>query len=83
MRTTVTIDPDTEALLKEEIHVTGLSFKEVLNRSIRRSLSRQSPSTVTVTPLFSKPFPHELSQSNMNHLADELDDETTLQELGS
>lgn len=43
MRTTVTIDPDVERLLKEEIHRSRQSFKEVLNSAIRRGL-RTSPS---------------------------------------
>lgn len=79
----MTIDPDTEALLKEEVRQTGLSFKEVLNRSIRRALSRSERAKVQVTPLFTEPFPPELTPMSMNHLADELDDETTLRELGS
>lgn len=40
MRTTVTIAPDTEALLREEVSRTGASFKAVLNESIRRALAR-------------------------------------------
>ena len=38
VRTTVTIDADTAALLQEEVARTGLSFKEVLNRAVRRAL---------------------------------------------
>lgn len=83
MRTTVTIDPDTEALLREEVRLTGLSFKEVLNRSIRRSLSRSNRHSVRLEPLFSAPFPPEFQGSNMNRLADDLDDEATLRELGT
>ncbi|OYV06721.1 MAG: hypothetical protein CFE26_04760 [Verrucomicrobiales bacterium VVV1] len=83
MRTTVTIDPDTEALLKEETARTGQSFKEVLNQSIRRGLGRGGVGTILLEPLFSAPFPRQLLGQNMNHLADELDDEETLLELQS
>ncbi|MDD5200799.1 MAG: hypothetical protein PHC88_13460 [Terrimicrobiaceae bacterium] len=38
MRTTVTLDPDTERLLKEKVHRTRLSFKVVLNEAIRAGL---------------------------------------------
>ncbi len=83
MRTTVTIDPDTEALLKEETARTGLSFKEVLNQSIRRGLGRSGLGKVELEPLFPAPFPHQLLGQSMNHLADELDDEETILELQS
>ncbi len=84
MRTTVTIDPDTEALLKEEVRRTGQSFKKVLNRSIRRDLGRRETGrNVKVVPLFKEPFPSELMNVTMNRLADELDDEETLRELGA
>lgn len=81
MRTTVTIDPDTEALLREEVRRSGLSFKEVLNRSIRQSLLRPDLAAVPSEPLFKHPFPSELQAANFNHLADVLDDEKTLDEL--
>lgn len=38
MRTTVTLDPDVAAKLKEESRRSGASFKEVLNSSVRRGL---------------------------------------------
>lgn len=81
MRTTITIDPDTEALLKEETARTGQSFKSVLNQSIRRALGKRSRPAVTVQPLFPAAFPAGLLETNMNRLADALDDEETLREL--
>jgi len=81
----VTIDPDTESLLRAEIQRTGLSFKQVLNESIRRSLmAKIKPmQPIQVVPLFSAPFPTEFSGISFNHLVDELDDETTHRELGA
>lgn len=35
MRTTVTLDPDTEVLLRRLMRVRGLSFKEALNMGFR------------------------------------------------
>jgi hypothetical protein len=81
MRTTVTIDPDTEHLLKEEAARTGHSFKEVLNQSIRRALSQPSAGRVAVEPIFAAPFPAEFESESMNRLADALDDEETIREL--
>jgi hypothetical protein len=82
VRIIVTIDPDTEALLKEETQRTGLSFKEVLNQSIRKSLSRKNPGQTRIQPLFRAPFPAAVEGKSMNHLADEWDDDETLRELG-
>lgn len=81
MRTTVTLDPDTEALLKEETARTGQSFKAVLNQSIRRALGHRARPAVTLKPLFPAAFPAVLLESSMNRLANALDDEDTLQEL--
>ncbi len=78
MRTTVTIDADTAALLQEEVSRTGLSFKEVLNRAVRRALAPRAR-RVKLEPLFRKPFPANLG--SFNRLADEWDDEETLREL--
>lgn len=80
MRTTVTIDADTEHLLREQVQRTGQSFKEVLNQSIRRALLTRSEA-LRVEPLFAAPFPSEFEGLSMNRLADTLDDEETLREL--
>ncbi len=38
MRTTVTLDPDTETLLRQRMATEGVGFKQVLNDAIRRGL---------------------------------------------
>ena len=81
MRTTVTIDADTEHLLRDEVQRTGNSFKVVLNESIRRALAKPSPERIQIEPAFEAPFPPELENISMNRLADELDDQETLREL--
>ncbi|MEM1222056.1 MAG: antitoxin [Verrucomicrobiota bacterium] len=81
MRTTVTIDSDTEHLLREEAARTGSSFKEVLNQSIRRALAKPSTERVRVEPVFDRPFPVEFEEISMNRLADEFDDAETIREL--
>lgn len=35
MRTTVTLDPDTERMIRERMRKRGVSFKQALNDSIR------------------------------------------------
>ncbi len=78
MRTTVTIDPDTRALLEEEVARTGLSFKQVLNRAVRTALGPRVRK-YEVVPLFSQPFPSELG--SFNRLGEEWELEDTQQEL--
>lgn len=39
MRTTVTLDADTEALVKRRMKERGLTFKEVVNEAIRAGLA--------------------------------------------
>lgn len=82
MRTTVTIDADTEALLKDEAARTGQSFKAVLNQAVKRALGRRS-GEARVEPIFSAPFPSELAQQSFNRLAAEWEDEDTVRELSS
>ncbi|MCB1225726.1 MAG: hypothetical protein KDK99_07960 [Verrucomicrobiales bacterium] len=81
MRTTVTIDPDTEILLKETARKTGRSFKVILNEAVRTALGQSGQRQVKVMPLFSAPFPKNLADANFNRLADEWDDGETLHEL--
>ena len=83
MRTTVTIDSDTEALIREEVRRSGRSFKVVLNESVRQSLGRLEAEPFEVEPLFSAPFPPELEGASFNRLADEWHDEATIRELSS
>ena len=40
MRTTVTLDPDVERLLKDAMRERGVSFKEALNQAARDGLVR-------------------------------------------
>ncbi len=37
MRTTVTLDPDTEQIIRRLMSERGMSFKEALNDAVRRS----------------------------------------------
>lgn len=39
MRTTVTLDPDVEAMIRSAMRERGLSFKQALNEAIRRGIA--------------------------------------------
>jgi len=82
MRTTVTLEPDTELLLRDEAARTGASFKDVLNQAVRRALG-SGRGRIRVEPFFPAAFPGGLAERSFNRLADEWDDEATLRELSS
>lgn len=82
MRTTVTLDSDTEALIRGEALRTGVSFKAVLNQAVRRALGPRGVAQV-LEPLFTAPFPTALTGMNFNRLSAEWEDEDTLRELTS
>lgn len=50
MRTTVTLEPDAEALIRRLMRERDLSFKEAVNLAIRRGLASDEE-----TPAFSTP----------------------------
>ncbi len=43
MRTTVTLDPDTEQIIRRRMAERGLSFKEALNDAIRSGVRSADP----------------------------------------
>ena len=49
IRTTVTLDPDVQALLKRAMRARDISFKQALNDSIRAGLTR--PKQAKVPPI--------------------------------
>lgn len=56
MRTTVTLDPDVEQLLRHATHTSGQNFKEALNDGLRRGLAHLAPAT-SATPFVVKARP--------------------------
>jgi hypothetical protein len=40
MRTTVTLDPDVQALLKRAMRERGLTFKDAVNQAVRAGLTK-------------------------------------------
>lgn len=74
MRTTVTLEPDVEALIKKAMRETEMSFKHVINDALRMGL-QQVPaphSEPFVQPGFDLGQPL-IDVPNFNRLADELE----------
>ncbi len=85
MRTTLTLDPDVAARLKELAHQQRTSFKAVVNGVLRRGLSAQDaarpPEPFTVEPHASG-LRTGVDAQRLNQLADELEVEDFLRESG-
>ncbi len=85
MRTTVTLDPDVERLLKEAMHQSRSTFKESLNAAIRSGLARpavpsdSAPFVVQARPLQLRPG---FDPSGFNRVVDDLEAETFLAATG-
>jgi hypothetical protein len=83
MRTTVTLDADVEALLRERMREGGLTFKEALNRVLRTALA---PKRVGVDPHYRLPtyalgFRPEAGLDKALAIASQLEDEEIARKL--
>ncbi len=82
MRTTVTIDPDVEQILRQAMQDTGQGFKTVLNQAIRRGLShtvvdrQEPPFVVKARPMGLMPG---IDPTRLNQLNDDLEIEAYLE----
>jgi hypothetical protein len=76
MRTTVTLDPDVERLLKTTAHKRGKSFKVVLNEAIRQSLSprKKTSAKPLLLPAHSSGLRPGFTWDNLSDQAEELED---------
>lgn len=81
MRTTVTLDPDVAAKLKQAARESGASFKEVLNTSVRRglrSVEAPQPYRVPTRRLGVRPG---IDLDRALRIAGEMEDSETLRKL--
>ena len=81
MRTTVTLDPETERLLREAMHQRGQSFKEALNSAVMQGLA-DLRSDAEDTPFVPQTFPMGLRAGNdpahLSALGDDMEVEAFL-----
>ena len=80
MRTTITLDPDVEALLKKVMQARGLSFKEVVNSYLRAALNPAVPRADYLFPTFDLGVP-AVDTVHALRLASDLEDEETAREM--
>lgn len=83
MRTTVTLDPDVQALLKKTMRARDTSFKQALNDAVRQGL-RPAGARGAVPPFVQRTFNLGLPLVDLtkaNALADELGDQDLIERM--
>jgi len=80
MRTTVTLEPDVEALVKRRMRERGLSFKQALNDAVRTGLAPE-PSNPFSMPTASIGFDPSLNLDKALRLAGEIEDGELLRRI--
>ncbi len=81
MRTTVTLDPDVEALLNRLRRERGLSFKEAVNHAIRLALAGSGPRTDEQMPTYAMGFDPRINLDKALALAAAMEDDEILRRL--
>jgi hypothetical protein len=80
VRTTITLDPDTRALVERAMQERGLTFKQAVNEAIRAGLAPTPSENVRpTTPRILGPARVDLTKAL--RLAGELEDETLARRL--
>ncbi len=80
MRTTVTLDADTEALLKRAMRERGQTFKQAINDAIRTGLTETREQDEYTFPTYHMGEP-KVDITKANQLAGQLEDEELIRKL--
>jgi hypothetical protein len=80
MRTTITLDPDVEALVKKQMQERGVGFKQAVNDAIRRGLGAPRPRRKVSFPTYPIGVP-KVPGHKFLQLAGELEDEELLRKM--
>lgn len=80
MRTTITLEPDVEALLQKLMRERGMSFKEAVNSCLRAALRPAVPRVDYVFPTFDLGEP-SVDMVHALRLAADLEDEEVAREM--
>lgn len=78
MRTTVTLDPDAESLIRQAMKAKGVSFKQALNDAVRAG-SHAQPREYTVSRVMGRP---QISLDHALQLAGEFEDQELARRAG-
>jgi hypothetical protein len=81
MRTTVTLDPDVERMVKEKARKTRQSFKQVLNNAIRQALREEAVPAGKAFDVKSRPMRLRtgIDPARLSEIGDDLEVDAFLQ----
>jgi hypothetical protein len=79
VRTTVTLDPDAEQIIRERMEARGVSFKRALNDAIRESGADRLD--VGFSSLTFDMGPPKIDLTKANQIAGELEDEAIIEKM--
>jgi len=82
MRTTVTLEPDADTIVRRLMRDRGLSFKQALNEAIRAGAQRASPHRAFRTRTFDM-GPPAIPLDKALRLAADLEDEELIRKLAA
>lgn len=86
MRTTLTLEQDLYTQLQTLARQSGVSFKELVNRTLRKGLAKGAEPTAPLPPFVVTPFSSEFQPGidiqRLNQLYDELEIEDYLRKEG-
>ncbi|MDQ6613712.1 MAG: antitoxin [Actinomycetota bacterium] len=83
MRTTITLDSDVEALVKEFMLRRGLSFKEAVNTAIRAGLAGPIKGEVYRTRTFAMGYEPRVPWDKALSLAADLEDDELIRKVAA
>jgi hypothetical protein len=83
MRTTVTLDPDSEALVKRLMRERAMSFKQAVNHAIRAGLAGSTQAGPARTPTFRMGFEPAIPWDKALRLAADLEDDELTRRLAA
>jgi len=85
VRTTITLDPDVERMLRDAMHRSRKSFKETLNAAVRRGLTCGKDQVARNRFVVKGPFLGRIQPgidpAGFNKLVDKLEDEAIVEKL--
>ena len=80
MRTTITLDPDVEELIRRRMHERRATFKDVVNEGLRAALRAKAVASARETPSFDLGTPR-VDLDRALALAGALEDEERVRRL--
>ncbi len=83
MRTTITLDPDAEALLQRSMRERGWTFKEAVNHAIRAGLARPGARELSRTPTFRMGHEPVIPWDKALRMAGEIEDDELVRRLAA